>query len=183
MVFRTKKQKRDNGYRKLIKTKKNKKTSLSSIFKKKRSKKIDGGRKSYFNKILTDHCQIPLCYRKNNEIHLVIFFPLTDPKQLEPDTDYIWVIKETSPNEILVAKLHEELVFPCGSPSPMLRRLNHNCLANNENILCGGLVKKNKENILFDNYSGHYQPDIECLKEILAPLLDRLGLDAEYIEG
>ena len=31
MVFRTKKQKRDNGYRKLIKTKKNKKTSLSSI--------------------------------------------------------------------------------------------------------------------------------------------------------
>jgi len=53
-------------------------------------------------------CQVPLCYtnQKDKRHEKVIFFSLSVPNQLELDTEYMWVIKESNPGEILVAKLH-----------------------------------------------------------------------------
>jgi len=36
--------------------------------------------------------------------------------------------------------------------------------------------------IRFDNCSGHYLPDIECLTDVLKPLADKLDTYVEYAD-
>ena len=40
------------------------------------------------------------------------------------------------------------------------RTLNHNCLAKNKVVIAAGRVKKNGNNLTFDNLSGHYKGDL-----------------------
>ena len=40
------------------------------------------------------------------------------------------------------------------------RTLNHNCLAKNKVVIAAGRVKKNGNNLTFDNHSGHYEGDL-----------------------
>jgi hypothetical protein len=45
------------------------------------------------------------------------------------------------------------------------RTLNHNCLAKNGVVIAAGRVKKNGNNLTFDNISGHYQGDLTQEKQ------------------
>ncbi len=55
--------------------------------------------------------------------------------------------------------------------------INHNVLAKNKNIICGGDFHWGGKTLYISNHSGHYQPKASCLDYTLC-LLKRYGFDA-----
>lgn len=57
------------------------------------------------------------------------------------------------------------------------KTINHNVLAKNKNIICGGDFHWAGKTLHISNHSGHYQPKASCLDYTLC-LLKRYGFDA-----
>jgi hypothetical protein len=74
---------------------------------------------------------------------------------------YLYLIKESSPERIIITNFENE---------KNEYKMKHHKIAEGENILMGGEIKVKGNTYVFDNNSGHYQPDKDCdryLKELL----------------
>ena len=125
-----------------------------------------------------ENCEGKMCYNDGNKVLPVDIKSLFKTTDALENGEYLWVIKANSPFEILVAKdpcaSTDACVFNCDGNRQDKRRFNHSCLANNEDILCGGIMTYNNGSMVFDNMSGHYLPERECLNEVLVHLIKDL---------
>ena len=90
----------------------------------------------------------------------------------------MYAIKKNEPNNIYyyIEERSDDKYYKCDDINKSTRRINHNCLVNNENIICAGEMHRDSTDMLtIDNSSGHYQPADEALDYVLC-LLDTLDI-------
>jgi hypothetical protein len=126
------------------------------------TRKSTRGGKSYAPFRNGDKCQ-GLCLKDGKKLSSLILNNIT---QLKIDREYLYTVRKDDPHQIVfLGNIYP--VFNCNDLKHE-RFVNHNCLAEDKNILCAGIMELTKDNILrIDNNSGHYQPEDKCLKKLL----------------
>lgn len=141
---------------------------------------------NFSQKIINRNCPSKLCYcNKCNNQKEVKYYILTNINNLMIDTQYIYAIKISEPNNIYYSidddtnqNSDKYIYYDCNDPNKITRALNHSCLVNNENVICAGEMKRDKikpDTLNINNKSGHYQPDKEALSYV-ACLLNNLNI-------
>jgi hypothetical protein len=131
-----------------------------------------------------------------------------DSRVLQSNASYIFVIPANNPTKIYFTEesirvsQHSNNNTPyiveikiCDTSSDAVKkwdgrtrpRINHNNLARNEDIVCGGTFQmnfklKNTSNISISNSSGHYIPHENCL-DYATCLFDAYGLNVVNVES
>lgn len=137
-------------------------------------------------KLILDVCPTNLCYdNANNEKEKVNYAILKDIKNLKIDKIYMYAIKYSDQHNIYYyvddntnKNPDNHKYYDCDDSNKIKISLNHNCLVNNEDIICAGemcISNKNTEMLLVNNMSGHYQPNDDALSYV-ACLLDELNI-------
>ena len=88
--------------------------------------------------------------------------------------NYLFVIRQNEPNNIYYYTADLNIVMETTNCSTGNKKVvHHNCLANNENVICAGELQFiGSRNVILLNASGHFYPDYECLDYISCLLND-----------
>ena len=141
---------------------------------------------NYINGMTADKsCMYNLCYRTDNdetEINVEYNKLINNDDNVIPGFRYIYVIRKDAPQTVYYMNETEsyysdKTYYVCDESARGIdgkkgwygrtrKRINHNCLAHNTNIICGGefeLIDSQSNTLRINNQSGHYQPNRECL--------------------